>query len=182
MSRELVLRTADRSDVDRLNRLIRQSGTELSRGFYAPEQARALVEHVFGVDTLLIDDRTYYLIEHGDEIAACGGWSRRSTLYGGDRAKAGEDPLLDPASQAARIRAFFVAPRWARHGLGMRLIRRCERAARDAGFGRMELGSTLPGVPLYRAAGFQIAEEFVIELPGEVRVPLVRMAKRLAAA
>lgn len=181
MKQDMVLRTADHGDIDRLNILIRRSGVELSRGFYTPEQARVLVKYIFGVDTALIDDQTYYLVEYSDEIVACGGWSKRTTLYGGDQAKSGEDSLLDPATQPARIRAFFVAPGWARRGLGMRLIETCEKAAGDAGFSRMELGSTLPGVPLYRAAGFEIIEEFAIVLPGDVRVPLVRMAKRLDA-
>ncbi|MGH8126089.1 MAG: hypothetical protein ACREPK_09620, partial [Rhodanobacteraceae bacterium] len=83
----MVLRTADHGDIDRLNILIRRSGVELSRGFYTPEQARVLVKYIFGVDTALIDDQTYYLVEYSDEIVACGGWSKRTTLYGGDQAK-----------------------------------------------------------------------------------------------
>lgn len=176
---DFILRTAEHGDIDRLNAHIRKSGIELSQGFYSHEQAQALTEHVFGVDTALIDDRTYYLVEAGDRIAACGGWSRRNTLYGGDQAKSGEDPLLDPATQAARIRAFFVSPDFARRGLGMKLIAACQEAALKAGFSTMELGSTMPGVPLYRAAGFEIVEEFEITLPGNIKAPLARMSKRL---
>lgn len=176
---DFILRTATHDDIDRLNSMIRRSAIELSRGFYTPEQAAALTEHVFGVDTVLIDDQTYYLVEAGTGIAACGGWSKRNTLYGGDQAKSGEDPLLDPATQAARIRAFFVSPDFARRGLGTKLIEACQKAALDSGFSHMELGATLPGVPLYRAVGFEIVEEFDIGLPGGIRVPLARMSKRL---
>lgn len=175
----LVLRAATSGDIDRLNAMIRRSAIELSRGFYTPEQARALAEHVFGVDTVLIQDKTYYLMEDGSDIAACGGWSRRNTLYGGDQAKPGEDPLLDPATQPARIRAFFVSPDFARRGLGMKLIQVCQAAALEAGFTQIELGATLPGVPLYQAAGFEIVEEFEITLPGDIKAPLARMSKRL---
>lgn len=176
---DLIPRIANHGDIDRLNAMIRRSAIELSRGFYTPEQAEALTEHVFGVDTVLIDDQTYYLVEVGAEIAACGGWSKRNTLYGGDQAKTLEDPLLDPATQAARIRAFFVSPGFARRGLGMKLIEACQKAALEAGFSRMELGATMPGVPLYRAAGFEVTEEFEIALPGGIKAPLARMSKRL---
>ncbi len=178
---DLILRIATHGDIHRLNALIRRSAIELSRGFYSPAQAEALAEHVFGVDTVLVDDRTYYLIEAGSEIAACGGWSKRNTLYGGDQAKSREDPLLDPATQAARIRAFFVSPDFARRGLGMKLIDACQKAALEAGFSQMELGATMPGVPLYLAAGFEIVEEFEIVLPGDIKAPLARMSKRLVA-
>ena len=178
---DLVLRIANFRDIDRLNAMIRRSATELSRGFYTPEQAAALTEYVFGVDTVLIEDQTYYLVEAGQEVAACGGWSKRNTLYGGDQAKSSEDPLLDPATHAARIRAFFVSPDFARRGLGMRLIEACQKAALDAGYSRMELGATMPGVPLYQAAGFEIVEEFEITLPNGIKAPLARMSKRLVA-
>lgn len=173
------LRAATHADIPRIAALIRISGIELSRGFYTQAQAAALTEHVFGVDTRLVEDGTYYVIERADALAACGGWSLRRTLFGGDQAKRGDDPLLNPAAEPSRIRAFFVAPAHARRGLGTRLIHACEQAARRAGFASIELASTMPGVPLYASAGYEVVERFDVELPGGVRAPLARMAKRL---
>lgn len=173
------LRVATRADIPAIAQLIRESGIALSRGFYTEAQAAALTEHVFGPDTRLVDDGTYYVIECADGLAACGGWSLRRTLFGGDQAKQGDDPLLDPASEPSRIRAFFVSPAHARRGLGTRLIHACEDAARGAGFASIELASTMPGVPLYASAGYAEVEPFAITLPGGEVAPLVRMAKRL---
>jgi GNAT superfamily N-acetyltransferase len=159
--------------------LIRRSGIELSRGFYTPEQARAVTQHVFGVDTQLVDDQTYFVIEREGQLLACGGWSKRATLFGGDRTKTGADPLLDPQSEPARIRAFFVDPAVPRQGLGRRLMQHCEAAAARAGFSVMELAATMPGVPLYRACGFEVVEEFSLALPDRIDVPLSRMRKRI---
>ena len=130
---------------------------------------------MFGVDTQLIADQTYFLIEVDGEVVACGGWSKRATLFGGDQAKTGPDPLLDPAVEPARIRAFFVDPRAARRGLGRQLMTACIAAAKAAGFRSLELASTMPGEPLYLAAGFAVAERFEITLPESIRVPLTRM-------
>jgi GNAT superfamily N-acetyltransferase len=167
------------ADVPGLQTLIAQSGRELSAGFYTPAQADAITRHVFGVDTQLIADQTYFVIEQDGEMAACGGWSKRRTLFGGDQAKAGPDPLLDPAHEAARIRAFFVAPNRARRGLGTQLMKRCVAEASAAGFGTLELVSTLPGEPLYLASGFEIVERFELALPGSVQVPVSRMRRVL---
>ena len=167
------------ADVPGLQRLIAQSGRELSAGFYTPAQADAITRHVFGVDTQLIADQTYFVIDQDGEMAACGGWSKRRTLFGGDQAKAGPDPLLDPAHEAARIRAFFVAPNRARRGLGTQLMKRCVAEASAAGFGTLELVSTLPGEPLYLASGFEIVERFELALPGSVQVPVSRMRRVL---
>ena len=134
-----------------------------------------MLRYVFGVDTQLIDDQTYFLIESDDQIVACGGWSKRATLFGGDQAKTGADPLLDPRAEPARIRAFFVDPRMARRGLGCQLMDACIAAAKAAGFGALELVSTLPGEPLYLASGFTPTQRFELNLPGGVRVPLTRM-------
>ena len=174
------LRVATMADVQSLNALIAASARELSAGFYAPEQIEALIVHVFGVDTQLIEDGTYYVIDDDDrsrEPAAAGGWSYRRTLYGGDQAKSGEDTRLNPASDAARVRAFFVHPRFARRGLGRQLYAECERSAQAAGFRRMELMATLPGVPLYSALGFSAIEPTSVRLAGDVDVPLVRMER-----
>lgn len=172
------LRLAQTADIPRMEALIARSGIALSAGFYTPLQAAAVTEHVFGVDSQLVADQTYFIIEGDDgAMLACGGWSKRSTLFGSDRAKSGPDPLLDPASEAARIRAFFVAPEAARQGLGRALLRHCTEQAAAHGFHRLELAATLPGVPLYLDGGFDIVERFDIELPGAVRVPLARMSR-----
>ena len=160
--------------------LIRRSGIELSRGFYTPEQAAAVTQYVFGVDTQLVEDQTYFVIERDGELLACGGWSKRATLFGADRTKQGADPLLDPATEPARIRAFFVDPAVPRQGLGRRLMEHCEAEAARAGFGVMELAATMPGVPLYQACGFEVVENFSLALPDDVLVPLSRMRKRIS--
>lgn len=172
------LRLAQTADIPRMEALIARSGIELSEGFYTAQQAAAVTEHVFGVDTQLVADQTYFIVERDDGLVlACGGWSKRSTLFGSDRAKSGPDPLLDPACEAARIRALFVDPGAARQGLGRALLQHCTEQAAAAGFHSLELAATLPGVPLYLATGFEIAERFEIELPGAVKVPLARMRK-----
>ncbi|HEV2219879.1 MAG TPA: GNAT family N-acetyltransferase [Casimicrobiaceae bacterium] len=174
------LRTASPADIPALQALIARSGVALSVGYYTPDQAQAITRHVFGVDSQLIADRTYFVIEHSDAIVACGGWSRRRTLFGGDTAKQGPDPLLDPAVDPARIRAFFVEPAMVRRGLGRSLMDRCFREARAAGFRRLELVSTLPGEPLYAASGFEVTERFELSLPGPIRVPVARMFRHIA--
>ena len=173
------LRVALPADVPAMNALIARSGVALSAGFYTQEQAEAVTRHVFGVDTQLVADRTYFVIERDGAMLACGGWSQRATLYGADRAKSGPDPLLDPASQPGRIRAFFVEPGAARQGLGSMLMRHCERQALAAGFTALELAATLPGVPLYLASGFAVTEDFYLDLPDDIKLPLARMHKRL---
>ncbi|MFL5580988.1 MAG: GNAT family N-acetyltransferase [Gemmatimonadaceae bacterium] len=172
------------ADVPALNALIAASARGLSAGYYSPRQVEALIAFVFGVDTQLIADGTYYVIETAGGVpAAAGGWSARRTLYGGDQMKAGAgDPRLDPASEPARIRAFFVDPAWARRGLARRLHVACAEAARAAGFGAVELMATLPGEPFYESLGFVAIERVEATLPGGVVVPLVRMARSLASA
>lgn len=175
------LRIATMEDVPPLNALIASSARALSEGFYSSPQIEALLTHVFGVDTQLIADGTYYLISADGEPTpvAAGGWSARRTLYGGDQAKAGEDSRLDPLTDAARIRAFFVHPRFARRGLGRQLYVECEGAARAAGFRRFELMATMPGEPLYAALGFTVTERVDAQLPGGVVVPLAKMEKHI---
>jgi GNAT superfamily N-acetyltransferase len=169
------LRTAERSDIPALGELIALSGRALSVGHYSPEQADAITRHVFGVDTRLIDDQTYFAIEQDGRIVACGGWSKRRTLFGGDQTKTGPDPLLDPATEPARIRAFFVHPAMARRGLGRQLMDACMAASKQAGFSALELVATMPGEPLYLAAGFVVLERFELDLPGGIQVPVSRM-------
>ena len=169
------LRLAQHADIAALQELIALSGRALSAGFYSSSQADAITRHVFGVDSQLIDDQTYFVFEDEGRIVACGGWSKRRTLFGGDKAKSGPDPLLDPATESARIRAFFVDPSMARRGLGRKLMDTCIAASQSAGFSSLELVATLPGEPLYLACGFSILERFDLDLPGNIRVPVSRM-------
>lgn len=175
----ITTRLATFEDVPVLQQLIAKSVRGLSEGYYTSRQAESAIKYVFGVDSQLIIDSTYYVAETKDAIVACGGWSRRNTLFGGDQHKDIEDPLLNPATDAARIRAFFVHPDWARRGIGRMMINMCEIAAHHAGFGKMELGATLPGVPLYEAMGYKVAKKIKVPLPdGEIFV-VVSMKKNL---
>ncbi|HUQ18917.1 MAG TPA: GNAT family N-acetyltransferase [Gemmatimonadaceae bacterium] len=173
------IRAATNDDVPAIQSLIDRSARELSIGYYTAEQIDGAVMHVFGVDSQLIADRSYYVIEIDDTIVAAGGWSARRTLYGGDQMKDTEDPRLDPLHEAARIRAFFVDPAWARHGLARRLYNECARAALAAGFTRFELMATAPGVPAYLSLGFTIVERVNTPLPGGVSVPFARMTRTI---
>jgi len=174
------LRAATFDDVPALRALIEASARGLSQGWYSAEQIDAAVAYVFGVDTQLIADGSYFLIETPEGLAAAGGWSARHTLYGGDQMKESADPRLDPATDPARIRAFFVDPRWARRGLARRLYAACARGAYDAGFRELELMATRPGEPFYLALGFTVVERVVTTLPGDVEVPFARMRRRIA--
>lgn len=178
---ELPLRPARPIDIPALQRLIETSVRRLSVGYYTEAQIASGLRYVFGVDTQLIADGTYFLVEGPDGPVASGGWSGRATLYGGDQHKTAPDLLLDPAREPARIRAFFVHPDWARRGLGRRLFDACLDAARDAGFRSLELGATLPGLPLYAALGFVAHERMDATLPDGVVLPVVRMTRRIEA-
>jgi GNAT superfamily N-acetyltransferase len=173
------LRLAALSDVEPLERVIEASVYGLGASTYTREQLESAMVHVFGVDTRLIEDGTYYAVEVEAGLVACGGWSRRRTLFGGDRYAVRSDERLDPAREAARIRAFFVHPAAARRGIGRMILDECERAARMEGFRRLELMATLSGIPLYERGGFRRAEETELEFPDGVRFPLVRMEKFL---
>ena len=175
-----LIRRARPTEAPALNALMAVSAAQLSRGYYTPAQIESLIVHVFGVDTQLLTDGTYYVIERDDRLVACGGWSRRRTLFGGDQAKGSSDPLLDASTEAARIRAFFVHPGYARQGLGRKLLVHCEAAARAAGFHRAELMATLPGVPLYRALGYESLESVTHRLPDGLSVEFLRMGRVLA--
>jgi GNAT superfamily N-acetyltransferase len=179
MSRLLRLATPD--DIGTLTVLIEQSARVLSAGFYSAQETEAVVRHVFGVDSQLIADGTYFVIEADGRLAACGGWSRRSTLFGGDQFKAQADALLDPARDAARIRAFFVHPDFARQGLGRMLLEASMNAARDEGFTALELMATLPGEPLYRAFGFEALERRELPFGPDIRVAMLRMRRAIDA-
>ncbi len=178
MSRRLRLATS--ADIRALEILIARSARGLSAPYYSSEQVESKLRHVFGVDTQLIEDGTYFVIEDADELLACGGWSRRGTLFGGDQMKHGPDPLLDPATEPARIRAFFVDPAHARRGLGTKILTACTDAAEAAGFNRLELVATGAGEQLYHAHGFTIVERFDVNLPDGIRVPVARMTKSIS--
>jgi GNAT superfamily N-acetyltransferase len=176
---ELTLRQATDVDKAALNTLIERSARALSRGFYSPQQIESAVRHVFGVDSNLVADGTYFVVNAGAAIVGCGGWSRRRTLYGGDQRPMGADDWLDPATEAAKIRAFFVAPEHARKGIGRRLVDACTQAARAAGFSRLELMATLPGVPLYAACGFVRVRDVTDVLPDGTPIEFVLMERQI---
>ena len=171
------IRPGQAADVPLLTALIERSARALSVGFYTHQQTESVTREVFGVDSQLLADGSYYVIEAGGVPVACGGWGKRSTSFGGDQAKAAPERLLDPATEPAKIRAFFVDPDWARRGLGSMLMAHCAQQAAAAGFGMLELVSTMPGEPLYRALGFELAERFDLVLGAGVRVPVARMRR-----
>ena len=131
-----------------------------------------------GLDTQLIDDGTYFVVEIDGEVAGCGGWSRRATLYGGDQTPGRNAELLDPSKDAARVRAMYTHPDHTRKGVGRLILSLCEEAARRAGFSRVELMATMAGEPLYRACGYEPIER-IMDDRGGVPVPMVRMGKAL---
>jgi GNAT superfamily N-acetyltransferase len=175
------LRLATESDVAALERLIPLSARTLQAATYTPAQIEGALGTVFAVDRQLIADGTYFVTERDGAIVACGGWSRRKTLFGGDRGNVPrDDALLDPRRDAARIRAFFVHPAHARQGIGRMLMSACETAAMAGGFGTLELVATLAGEPLYAAFAFRAIERYELTLANGQRLPVVRMAKTLA--
>ncbi len=175
----LTHRLALPADLAALRAVMALAIAELQRGFLDDDQIAAS-HAVMGLDTQLIADGTYFIIEDEDAIVGCGGWSRRATLYGGDHSTDLRDPaLLDPATDAARIRAMYTHPAHARKGIGRTVITLCEAAARDAGFARAELMATLSGEPLYRTCGYTAIERVAAPGPGGVTVPLIRMGKVL---
>ena len=173
----MTIRPATRADIPTLEHLIPASARELSRGYYSEQQIEAAIRYVFGVDSQLIADGTYFVAVDDEAIAGCGGWSWRRTLYGGDQRPVGAGAVLDPAKDAARIRAFFVTSGHARQGIGGRILSACERAAVEKGFSRLELMSTLPGVPFYTRCGFREIERVVDTLPDGTTIEFVRMAR-----
>lgn len=174
------LRPARMEDVPALTSLVDQAVRVLGSKDYTQQQIDSSLKYVFGADnTQLIKDGSYYVVEIENRIAGAGGWSRRKALYGGDQAKTDEDNFLDPAREAAKIRAFYVHPSWARQGIGGRLMQACEAAARAANFRHLEVMATLTGEPLYARFGFKVVERAEIEMPDGVRLPVTKMAKIL---
>jgi len=179
------LRKAMPADVPALETLIEASVRGLQAQDYSPSQIESALTSVYGVDSQLIADGTYFVAQAnsaGGAIVACGGWSKRKTLYGGDVWKAREDSLLNSQTDAAKIRAFFVHPDWVRRGIGTLLLDACEQAAMAEGFRRFEMGATLSGVPLYRARGYVSLENLGVPLANGESLPIVRMEKRLLSA
>lgn len=175
------LRKAVARDIPRLREVIEASVRGLQTIDYSAAQIDGALQSVYGVDSQLIADGTYFVAEipegKGMQILACGGWSKRNTLYGGDQYAGREDSLLDPARDAAKIRAFFVHPQWARQGIGSLILEACEQAAIAAGFTRLEMGATLSGVAFYRARGYVELENQSVPLGNGEALPIVKMAK-----
>lgn len=174
-------RLACESDIRALEDLIPLSVRELQAPYYSPAQMEAAIGPIFGVDRQLIRDGTYFIIDHGSRIVGCGGWSKRKTLYGGDRERSGEDEELDPKRDPARIRAFFVHPNWARRGIGRVILETCERAALASGFKKAELVATLAGEPFYASFGYAVTERYQAPMANGLSLPVVRMNKNLAS-
>lgn len=184
MSMNFSIRLATPEDIDALRVLIDISVRELQAGDYTPRQIEGALATVYGVDSQLIADGTYFVVENQSGnarpvIVGCGGWSRRKTLYGGDQWSGREDSLLDPKKDAAKIRAFFVHPQWVRRGIGTIVLEACENAALAAGFTRLEMGATLTGVPLYLARGYVAREPQEVPLADGEALPIVRMEKQV---
>jgi N-acetylglutamate synthase-like GNAT family acetyltransferase len=179
------IRLATKEDIPALRALIDKSVRILQREDYSAEQLDAALGTAYGVDTQLIADQTYYVVEtvgsSGEKmLAACGGWSMRKTLYGSDHGPYRDNALLNPACDAAKIRAFFVHPEWTRRGIASLILKTCEDAAYGRGFRRFEMGATLTGVPMYAARGYAKGEQIEVPLPNGMSLTVVRMAKTLA--
>lgn len=181
---KFAIRLATAEDIPALRGLIEKSVRVLQREDYSAEQLEAALGTAYGVDTQLIADGTYYVVEESrgageQRIVACGGWSMRKTLYGSDHGPYRDNAKLDPACDAAKIRAFFVHPEWARHGIASLILKTCEDAAYARGFRRFEMGATLTGVPMYAARGYEAKERLEVPLPGGLSLTVVRMGKRV---
>ena len=174
----LRLRLARHEDMPVLSALMDAAIGQLLQAFLPPEGVKASYE-VMGLDTQLITDGTYFVVEDGDDIAGCGGWSRRATLFGGDHSAGRDAALLDPATDAARVRAMYTHPDHTRKGVGRVVLDACEAAARAEGFSRVEMAATMGGVPLYRACGYHDIEPFTAKTSTGYEVPLIRMGKAL---
>jgi GNAT superfamily N-acetyltransferase len=176
----ITLREALRDDIPALQTLIARSARGLSTADYRPAQVEGALRGAFGVDTQLLDDRTYFIAEENGAMVGCGGWSFRSTLFGSDARGGRDSSLLDPQTQPAKIRAFFVDPSHARRGIGTLLLKRCEGEARDHGFSHVELMATLPGVKLYAARGYFGTEMVRYDVGSGESIEFIPMRKALA--
>ncbi len=173
------LRIARDEDAPALERLIEMTVRESLSRCYSAAQLAVALGPVFGLDRQLIQDGTYFVAENAGEIIACGGWSKRLAVYGGDRERVSTDAELNPQTDAARVRAFFVHPSWERRGIGRALLEVSEAAIRAAGFKRVELVATLAGEALYARHGYAVAERYDAPMPGGLAIGVVRMIKSL---
>lgn len=178
-AKSIRIRLALVQDIPALRELIDESVRALSNGYYTELQIDSALKNVFGVDTQLILDKTYFAAEVEGQVVGCGGWSKRKTLFGGDQIKTENDDLIAPGDSAARLRAFYVHPKWSRRGIGKLITQACETAALASGFTRLELIATLPGEPLYSANGYEILRPYEIPLPDGLFLPAYHMAKDL---
>jgi N-acetylglutamate synthase-like GNAT family acetyltransferase len=176
---DYVLRKATLEDRAAIEQLITDSARGLSRTDYSDDQIEGAIATVFGVDTELIIDGTYFVAESDGELIGCGGWSKRQTLFGGDQWATRDASELDPKADAARIRAFFIHPRHARKGIARAILAACESEAKACGFQSLELMSTLPGLKLYRASGYEGAERVELEVGDGLTIGLVPMRKEI---
>ncbi len=179
---EFTIRLATAADIPALHLLIEQSIRGLQTNDYTPAQIQGAIGHALGLDTQLIADQTYFIAEPTTQprvLAGCGGWSFRKTLFGSDHGPNRVLESLDPATDAAKIRAIFIHPNFARRGLGSLILTHCENAAHHAGFQRFEMGSTLTGVPLYTQRGYQRLNQVDVPLPNGEVLPVIRMTKSL---
>lgn len=180
MSGPFKLRIATLADTEKLHALIALSVRGLMPQEYTPSQLESALGNWLGLDTQLIKDQTYFVVEtHDREMVGCGGWSKRKTPYGSDHRANREDELLDPATEAAKIRAFFVHPEWSRRGIGKMLLDASESAAREAGFRKLEMGATLTGIPLYARYGYVAGERVGLPLEGGDVLEIVKMTKNV---
>lgn len=173
----LTHRLATPADIPALTALMDKAIGELQRGFLTDDQIAAS-RKLMGLDSQLVADGTYFIVEEDGELAGCGGWSARATLYGGDHSPGRDAHGLDPSTDAARVRAMYTHPDFARRGVGRLILSLCEAAARAAGFSRVELAGTLAGQPLYEACGYEVLERLTDDRGG-APVPLLRMGKEL---
>lgn len=171
------LRTARDEDAPALERLIEHVTRTSLALCYSEAQLAVALGPVFGLDRQLIRDGTYFVVENAGEIIACGGWSKRLAVCGSDRERPGADAEMNPLTDAARLRAFFVHPAWERRGIGRALLTASEAAIRAAGFTRVELAGTLAGEPLYARFGYVVAERYDAPMPGGLTIAVVRMIK-----
>jgi len=175
------LRAATLDEQDALETLIARSARELGARDYTSQQIEGALRGAFGVDSQLIRDGTYFVVEEDGQIIGCGGWSYRRTLFGGDSRSERDAAELDPRTEAAKIRAFFVDPAHARTGIGRAILERCEAEARAHGFSRFELMATLSGARLYISHGYIRGLSVQHELPGGLTIELIPMSKSALA-
>jgi len=178
MTETFTHRLAETEDLNILTSLMKASISTLQDPFLNADQVEASFE-VMGLDSRLIEDKSYFVILKGETIVGCGGWSRRATLFGGNHTRGRDDALLDPARDAARIRAMYTHPDWTRRGIGRIILNLCEEAARQENFQHVELAGTLSGQPLYEAAGYEAVEFFEAQTSKNINIPLIKMRKSI---